>query len=313
MAHAPRQRGFVLLLILLVVAIAAAALGSLARHSALSAVHAQQDVEQLQRKWAVITCRATLLPLAPRLFAQAEGRVEADDNGSEDTPNSPQPPVPSLDIVCDLLGGEYRILLTDEQAKLNVNAWLPQVGRAKLSGMVEELIPRGAARGVRAELRPMVIGRQAGKALGPAIGSYGQIFPGVSPDALVGQVGVPGAAAAVTCWGNGRIHVARADAAVLEMLCAMTIGRPHGRRLRQARDRNPYAKLEALLASVERIDDRQRTELQPCLTDESECYGLWIVTRRQTRSFYTFSVGLVRPTGQEDVAYRVAQRLDYQW
>ena len=64
--------GFALLLTLLLVVIVGIALAGLARWSMLGAVESRDAAEEVQRRWAIVSCQATFLPLVPELLEVAE-------------------------------------------------------------------------------------------------------------------------------------------------------------------------------------------------------------------------------------------------
>ena len=66
------RRGYVLLLVLFVLALAAAAMAGVCRMSLEKAVQAGRAEADLRRRWAVVSCRAVLLPKAEDLVAQRE-------------------------------------------------------------------------------------------------------------------------------------------------------------------------------------------------------------------------------------------------
>jgi hypothetical protein len=122
------------------------------------------------------------------------------------------------------------------------------------------------------------------------VGGYGQIFAGAPPEQLVGREGDPGLAGAVTCWGDGRINLRRAPEAVLRQACDKALGRDVVTLLLEARRRDPYRPLEAILAELDQIDEGERAAVKDRLTDRSTCHGLWVIARGPQRSWYTLAV-----------------------
>src|SRR6476469_941860 len=66
-----RRRAYILVMVLVVLAIAAAALSGICRLSLDRAVRASRAAEDLQRRWAVATCRSVLLPRAEAVLVSA--------------------------------------------------------------------------------------------------------------------------------------------------------------------------------------------------------------------------------------------------
>jgi hypothetical protein len=189
------------------------------------------------------------------------------------------------------------LVLTDEQAKLNVNRLLEQTNAVDAQAAVRQLLsPSLQAAGAgkaRVQLRPLVMGggSMLDGAVLPKVGAYGQFLECVTPRDLLGSAQRPGLAATVTCWGDGRINIRRAPAAVMQQVCAGTLSRDETMALIKLRDDDLSQKLSALLDKDKAIDDKQKAKLQTVLTDESRCFGLWIVAQNTQRSYYALTVG----------------------
>jgi hypothetical protein len=292
------QSGFALLVALVLVVLAGVALAALARRSAAEALEARTAREELQRRWAVTSLRAALLGRVEELLDQAERGEGPDTRPAETYLNRP---MPHLGIPCRLAGADYELVLTDEQAKLNLNRLLAEAGRAETAAAARlATASAGAADQTAAgqlSIRPFVP-----SSLGPlvpaslrssplaAVGGYGQVFAGAAPERLVGREGAPGLAEAVTCWGDGRVNLRRAPEAVVRQACDKALGRDVVTLLLAARRRDPYRPLEAILAELDEVDEAQRAGVKDRLTDRSTCHGLWVIARGPQRSWYTFAV-----------------------
>ena len=110
------KRGFALLLTLLLVVLVAASLAGIARFSMLKAVEAQDATEALQRRWAILSAQCTLAPRVPLLLEAAQASTQG-------KPSNNAFPAERR-IVCRLADIEYELVVTDEQAKVNVNTLL---------------------------------------------------------------------------------------------------------------------------------------------------------------------------------------------
>jgi len=272
---------------LVLVMIAAALLAGLARRSAAEAVEAREAVEQLQRRWVTISARSTLLPRVEPALRAAEGRAAIGGAPPKDAE-----PVSMVRVTCTLAGRDYDLLLTDEQAKLNVNALVRQEGRADaeaaLGRWLRETRPTGA-RSVELRLRPRVDESTGG------IGAFGQVFVDASPATLIGKAIGRGPAARLTCWGNGKLNVRRADAEAIRLLCNRPLGRRFVEGLIAARERSPFESLNGLIARADVTDNRLPAKARALLTDQSQSHGLWIVSRGRTGDRHAWLVGLSAP------------------
>ncbi|MFO8014767.1 MAG: hypothetical protein R6X20_15845 [Phycisphaerae bacterium] len=285
------QRGFALLMALLLVLLAGVALAGVARRSIVTALDARDAARDLQRRWAVRSCRATLLGHAERLLDEAErGRGDADAL-SDTYKNAPKI---HRTVACRLADIDYELVLTDEQAKLNVNTLLEDEGLAQAQSVVSRMVTAtggGAAPAVEVRLRTLAVRSLASEKDGflPEQGAYGQIFDGASARELVGTAQAPGVSESVTCWGDGKVNVRRAPETVLKQVCEKALTRQDLRHLLEACERNPYVPLSGMLAEVH---PKQREKVYGLLTDRSRCHGLWVIARGNQRSWYTFAVNV---------------------
>lgn len=317
--------GFALLLTLALVLLAGAALAGLARRSATSALEARGDAEELRRRWAVASCRATLLPRAASILSDAEA---AERDGS----------IAQRRVECDLAGLRCLLVITDESAKVNVNRLLRDAGPAEASLAVARVVSGASAAGTGAavRLRPRLtpLGPARVDLIGPAIQGFEQVFGTADPTDLLGDALAPavgrsrsgdpagtGWSAAITLWGDGRLNIRRASDAALRCWGDHVGGRGIGRGLVRARDDAPDAGVADLIRRVARSDKTLSDRLSAELTDSSSSFGLWVVARERQRSWYTFSTAEVRASADparpgsspEASAGRVGRRWDYQW
>ncbi len=272
MTRPHRHHGYVLLLTLLVLALAATALAAVSRASVSRAAQSVRREEELQRRWATLSTRHTLLPQAERLLGQAE--------------RSTRRPQQQWTLRLDLAGHTYELVIADEQAKLNVNALLRERGAARAQRDV-----RDALRAAGSPLTPRFVGVSAAQpslaarldspeAQSP-LDSFGQVFPGVAPEALPSSL--------ITCWGDGSLNFRRASAVALTQYCAPQIDTLAMQRFLELRDGSPDAPLEVLLNRLQ-LPQSASEDLEERLTDASACHSIWISARTPQRSWYYFTV-----------------------
>ncbi len=292
---AASERGFALLLVVVLVMVCGVMLSGFAGRSGGEALVARDRVEDLQRRWASISLREALLPSVEALLREAEGR--ADEGAEGDVANSPSRSVlggtrlaggavGELRVVVSLGGLAHELVLTDEQARVRVDRLLSDRGRLAAEAEVARLLG-GRRLGMRVSLSPVVMA--AGGE--PEVSGYGQVFAAVLPERLVGSgVGDGVAGGGVTCWGDGRLNVQRADEAAIQLVCEGLLGEAGVQALLAGRDRDAFASLEELLRGVGGMHPLLRGELEGVLTDRSGCHGVWVVSRGRQRDWVTLSV-----------------------
>jgi|GEM_PF-1033965 len=317
------QHGFALLLTLVLLMIAAVTLSQVARQSAGDALHALDASEALQRRWAVTSCRATLLPRAAGVLASAAYGPE-DDEGSPLTLARRQPPGTDLRVSCELAGVAYELVFTDEQAKYNPTA----IGVLQLDG--KPLISKQALHTAMLELsgaredpkrlgggsvvlRPMVDldGLDKDKTANPnpsqdelpaVFGAYGQLFEGVGAQHLLGEAGHRGAATNLTCWGDGRLNLYRAPKAVIKRALVPVLGSEAVTEFLVVRHETPDLTPKDWINTLTQVSPERRAFAESLVVERSQTQGLWVVAHGRTRSWYTFSVREYLPQDEQEQA-----------
>ena len=303
-----KQGGFALLLTLVLVMIAGVALTMGARESATEALASREAAEALQRRWAVTSCRATLLPRVQRLLDDADIRA-ADQSDLSQRTGTQTDRSADVWLRCTLAGIDYDLVLTDEQAKYN-----PTVMRATAKhGRVEPALRRLVAQRAQPKreqaiaLRPLIGLNHDGTPVKNAkseprtqtiptlYAAYGQVFADASPQVLLGSADAPGPAAYVTCWGDGRLNLERAPAVVVGQAMLPLLESQGVKELLKARDELQIRGSADSLRQVVSAPPIGKARASRLLTQSSRCQGLWVVARGRTRSWYTFSVLEYRP------------------
>jgi type II secretory pathway component PulK len=316
MNHCSSRPGFALLLVLVLVLLAGTLLAGVAWRSMVGALEAQDSAEELQRRWAVTSCRATLLGRVEKILDEAE-RGEGSDGDDGEHPAYANRPVPELRVRCQLAGIDYELVMTDEQAKWNVNRLLGQSKPERVRSSLARLMSRlgSGAADAKVTLRAIdlrgVASTQSSVHL--EVGGYGQVFENASPGQLVGDSPMGGLASTITCWGPGTVNLRRAPAAVIEEACDSAIRKDVTDALIAARDRDPYRKISDIMVGLDKIDDKQRIRLGNVITDHSTCHGLWVIARGRQRSWYTLAVGLSTKGQGDDERVIVTKRIEFAW
>lgn len=317
---ASAQRGFVLLMALVLVLLAGVALAGIAGRSLSSALHTRTQVQELQRRWAVISLRTTLASRIEELLEHAQ-RGQAEPAKPDDRPCYDHPPISELRLQVNLAEYVYELVLTDEQAKLNVNHWLDDVSTARLTGWLQHAIqglPAGSVgeRFIRVQpLRSSIEDNQSHPLL--RLGAYGQLFPQASPQSLIGDRVGQGLVRDITCWGDGKINLRRASERVLERQCENILSQRQTQELLEARNNDPYLPRESLYQSISNLDRETQKRLDALLTDHSTVYGLWIIAQDSQRPWYNLLITVGGPVAMHDAQgvppYQPAQQYEFSW
>jgi len=109
----PPRKGFVLLMALMLIALAALVLTGLARYSLTLAAESERQREDMQLRWGAISVSRALLHRTDQLFLHNEQL--ATEQGEKIAELFP------LEETVRLGGVDFRVILDDENRKLNVN------------------------------------------------------------------------------------------------------------------------------------------------------------------------------------------------
>lgn len=280
---------------LVLVLLAAVGLAGLARRSMLGALESRAGVEELQRRWAVTSLRSTLSMSIERLLEEAERGGASPLSNSDQTGDVPKvylnAPQARVRQTCHLAGVRYDLVLTDEQAKLNVNHLIGRDGRSRAQLAVKRLVRRTLASNASAiKVNFQRTGRGGGGARTPMLLGFGQLFDHASPTYLVGEGHRKGVAETLTCWGDGKVSLRRAPDEVIEQACEKDLGKGVVSSLLAARKQNPYRDLNGIVKGMRDVDGDRLTKVFKHVTDRSTCHGLWIIAHGEQRAWYTLMI-----------------------
>ena len=287
-----RHRGFALLMALVLVVLAGAVLAGVARRSGVRALQAREATEQLQRRWAMTTAQSTLLPRVPLVLEATErGDVELDPEG--EPVGYANAPVPALTVDCRLAGLQYRFILTDEQAKVNVNTLVGMYGLGDTRTMLQRAMTQ---RRQSSQQSPLTVRLRRNNTAEDVVGrrafeSFGQVIEQTDIARLIGD-DADGPASLLTFWTNGQLNIRRASPEALKMLGRRSLGPQLVSELIELRDEAPYTPLKQLKGRLSRFDREQEEQIDRLLTDESSCHGLWMIANGSLRSWTAFAVGI---------------------
>jgi hypothetical protein len=193
----PRNEGYVLVLTLGVITLASIALAGLARYSIQHAAAANEVAADLQQRWGIWSVRHVLLSQANEIL---DAQVPDDMAGAP-----PWPKPGRLAAEFELAGSRYSVSIADEDAKLNLSTLYARK-RERLLPAIQRLGAQSQAPMPTVHIRPDGSGHDAFR-------SWGQVF---DLDAVprTGRA-IEAVGSHLTCWGNGRLNVRRADDTVL--------------------------------------------------------------------------------------------------
>jgi len=220
-------------------------------------------------------------------------------------------PIPVLRETLVLGGERYTLIVSDEQAKANVNSMLERSDKSGAEGRIRDAVS-GSGLGNLIMLRPEPLPLREGPASRPSeyagpppwVTSFGQVFNGVGPERLIAGSGVR-PAEQLTCWGNGAINVMRVSEGALKLAATPSMTNIEAGRLIEVRNaafesrtrpklmtagNTPAPGLDAasaLLAQA-KVDPKVRQKVG--FTAKSTCFSLWIVTQDTRRTWYRLYV-----------------------
>jgi hypothetical protein len=299
------RRGYVLVMTLGLLMLAATLLVTIGRASTRRVLQARLEEQELQRRWATVSCRNAVLPFAGDILARQEalrGR-----------------PIPVYSDAVVLNGQRLSLVICDEQAKANVNLLLEHSDKSRTEARIREaLVGSGLGNSIMLRPEPSVhaevtpAARSGGSSAAPPgppnwISGFGQIFSNVGPDRLIAG-GPLAPVAQITCWGSGAVNLMRVPEPALRLAGAPSLTVIEADRLIDARNKafgrtsvkkQPVPALQsarpvstgdavANLLAEARVDPKTRLSL--ALTTSSTCYSLWVVRREGRRGNYRLFV-----------------------
>ncbi len=278
---------FVLVMVLALLTVCALCLAGLARRSLGASEQVAAAQSDLQRRWGMLSCERTYLPLAKDLLEGEAAKLPAQGRVW---------PLPSsVSAEFDLGELHFSVLLADEDAKANLNT----IARSSPDGprTVASLVEEAAAGidGLAVNLQTLPIENTApGKSSNQVRGilrSWGQVF---EPSKMVRPgdyaARVRDASRNITCWGSGRLNLQRASDEAIRLVCSNQITPDLVNKLIAHRHEPGITGLAALLDSLA-LRKTDRAILERLLTDRSSRYSLWILIQNPRRSWATLAIG----------------------
>lgn len=233
------REGHVLVITVMLLAVTALIVAGIARHSMALATSAKEGELKLKRKWAVASAQRFYLQNGQR-FLTTIGRSQL-----------------QLDI--RLSGLSIRNTISDESAKLDVNAMAELASEAELKNAVRQI---AGSQNLMIRLRPMTSIQS--ESMRKPYEAWGQVFESREQDAgeELGAI-----TQALTLWGS-RLNFRNADEHVLRVAIKSAAGSIMADRFVEAMNEEPNASLAQVLVAIN-TNDRQSRLLNRLLTDRS--------------------------------------------
>ena len=263
-SRAACAQGFVLLMSLVLIALVGILLVGLARHSLLMAAETHEAKGDLQRRWGTLFLSRVLLSDPEVLISR---RLDAPEAQRLQLPICESLPLGEL---------TFRVTLDDESRKLNINRLRDSTGTQQ----VLETVHRFAGGAARVELRP-VHATTLGVREFDSWGQVLQLSPSDNAQRQFDQL--QQLSQGMTCWGSAKVNVHRGADEVLRSVGALAAGPITANRLVALRENDPQLGRDELLTKLA-LNGRKLALLKGWLSDDSDCYSLWILAGERRAS-----------------------------
>jgi len=273
------RRGVFLLFVLAALVMVGLMMVGVARQSLNLATQAVDAQDALQRRWGTLSCQRAALAVAPSLFEELERRA---------TQKKSKAPAPSVLSTSVALGNlRFDLILSDEDAKVNLNAVYHRRGRAFVQQAVVQLaggaaLPIQLLPEVAHVPLPVATARRSKEDQPPppppvpAFRHWGEVFDLThASDAAGGASLLPTTTAQMTCWGRGRINVRRASDAAVTAVGRLIVNESVVRRAIEKYRVNPLQTLDQILEQLN-VKEQDRVALGELLQTQSDCFAVWI-------------------------------------
>jgi hypothetical protein len=254
----------VLVLTLGLLVLAATVTVGVSRASLHHAAAARRATHDLQRRWGTASIARTLLPRAESILANAEAEQAA--------------PVRSVRRRLQLGDMSYEIVVSDEQAKANVNLMLDRSNPTWVQDRLAEALgggPIARALRVRPALAEVLPPAQLG-ALPQYVTGFGQVFDLTDISPAPNEL--------LTIWGDGRVNLRRASEQSARLALTPPLTRIEVQKLVSS-DQNP---LQQRLESADVASSYGGRSLP--VTLRSACHSVWVICEDGRRLWHEVHV-----------------------
>jgi len=278
------RQGFVLPLTMMVISLTTVVMVGVARQSLQVAEHAIQAEQDLQKRWGTISCRRSLLERADLLLDEATWQ-------SSQSParqvTDPLRDAGHLRAVIQLGSLKFDVLIADEDAKFNLNT---AMSLQNLSTVTQHLQSLTSHETLPIRLTPERLQSTASPGEQFLFSSWGQVF---RHDQIKEAADIPrqvaSASTRLTCWGDGKLNIRRADEPSIRAVCALVGAERAVPKLLAAS--NQATDLDVIqLIDASDLRGEEITKLTSLITGQSACFSMWVKVSHHGKSTYELHV-----------------------
>lgn len=231
-------------------------------------------------RWGTISCKEVILPAAEAILQEStEGDVPALVERS------------NRYLSLSFGGLTYHVLLSDEQAKMNVNTTLRY---RDVQGVAESLATLQQDMPVRLPQRVEIKEMNGTDAISMNYSFFDDLLVYDHPTQLVSPVDpTQRISSKITFWTDGRINFRRVSPVVFQEATKGLIEDSLLSELLQIRESLPDCTLGEALSQME-LKPSQRNQLLRYITDQSNCFSLWVIVDGNTRLWHRLFISSPR-------------------
>ena len=262
-------------MVLVLITVTTLSVAGFARKSLELATIVADAQEDLQRRWATKSCQRLVLKNAESVL---ESRATS-------IPESSHPwPMPAAITLEFQLGGlQFDLDLTDEEAKVSLNALAmqdtdPYSRLSWLSGA------SGLMNSIRWPKKDVESKRRV------AFLTWEQVFDlSQESNSQEAFARLKANTTEMTCWGSGKLNLRRASDLSVRVLCVGAASEEGVQRLLAERRTAHAETLDEMLNRIS-IKPGDKFALKRFLTTESKCHALWLTVRSHRRSWMSLTI-----------------------
>lgn len=303
------RRGVLLLIVLVALIVVSSALVQVAATTSRLQRQRVASAASMQRRWAVLSCERAVLPAARSILAGNDSQIAVADT-----------------IV---VGGQaLRLIVADEDAKVNLNAIHDGDGPDEIESAIRDLIPLGDVPAIKTRPRrrsqadaTAADARVAPSRLNPnmnddfdddfddaaidlemppALVTWGDVFDYPTLMRTSGDLRQLAVLSQnITLWGSGRLNVWRAQDDSIVAVCRGVVQDGLARRIVSRLRESSLREIDLVLQqTVTNANDRRL--LSERLADASDAYSVWIEAGDANQRVQQFTVTARKRNGRAE-------------
>ena len=294
------RKGFALVIVLVLLTIAGVSLGMIARRSHVQTIKVVESEEILQRKWLVRSCEKYVLQQAaiildPSLVV-SDANIELEE--ASGLKYELVQPASSQNITIDLIKRQLQIVLSNEDAKVNINKLLSAYSPEKIQKLLRDAVSENRNmmaniklrlpqdyRGLSNEEGDQTEQEQISEVANShmSVKSYEQIYDKFEPEFLFEDQWL-------TCWSDGMLDYRTAKKQALRVMLEHELGMNRIDKLISLREEEPELEFSRILTQLD-LNRSQREYIGKVMVDQSaSCYGMLLGIFDQRRQYVTWTV-----------------------